>query len=120
MENELKAEGEPELRTKRKAKRIEFPDNVISRLTGIPQEEIKKQRYDNGIALHTKWLIPAQQSSRQKPRIITPVLEGFNEAEKTEGKRKSWFLAPARSVSARVLSSISVPYTAPGHSPRRL
>ena len=53
MEKELKAvgEGKKELTTEllAEAKRIEFPDNVISRLTGIPQEEIKKQRYDNGI-----------------------------------------------------------------------
>lgn len=33
----------------KEAKRIEFPDNVISRLTGISEEDIKKTRYDNGI-----------------------------------------------------------------------
>ena len=33
----------------REAKRIEFPDNVIARLTGRTEEEIKKLRYDNGI-----------------------------------------------------------------------
>ena len=33
----------------REAKRIEFPDNVIARLTGMTEEEIKKMRYDNGI-----------------------------------------------------------------------
>ena len=31
------------------AKRIEFPDNVIARLTGKTEDEIKKMRYDNGI-----------------------------------------------------------------------
>ena len=31
------------------AKRIEFPDNVIARLTGKSEAEIKKLRYDNGI-----------------------------------------------------------------------
>lgn len=31
------------------AKRIEFPDNVIARLSGKKEEEIKKLRYDNGI-----------------------------------------------------------------------
>jgi carbamoyl-phosphate synthase large subunit len=31
------------------AKRIEFPDNVIAKLTGKSEEEIKKLRYDNGI-----------------------------------------------------------------------
>ena len=33
----------------REAKRIEFPDNVIARLSGRKEEEIKKLRYDNGI-----------------------------------------------------------------------
>ncbi len=33
----------------REAKRMEFPDSVISRLNGMPTEEIKKMRYDNGI-----------------------------------------------------------------------
>ncbi len=33
----------------REAKRIEFPDNVIARLTDMTEEEIKKMRYDNGI-----------------------------------------------------------------------
>ena len=53
MENSLKAvkAGEKELTAEllAEAKRIEFPDNVIARLTGISQEEIKKQRYDNNI-----------------------------------------------------------------------
>ena len=33
----------------KEAKRIEFPDNVIARLTGKSEAEIKKLRYDNGI-----------------------------------------------------------------------
>ena len=33
----------------KEAKRIEFPDNVIARLTGKSEEEIKRMRYDNGI-----------------------------------------------------------------------
>ena len=31
------------------AKRIEFPDNVIARLTGRTEQEIREMRYDNGI-----------------------------------------------------------------------
>ena len=38
----------------REAKRIEFPDNVISRLTGLPEAEIKQMRYDNGIVASYK------------------------------------------------------------------
>ncbi|MDE7253972.1 MAG: carbamoyl-phosphate synthase large subunit [Acetatifactor sp.] len=33
----------------REAKRIEFPDQVIARLTGKAEADIKKMRYDNGI-----------------------------------------------------------------------
>ena len=33
----------------KEAKRIEFPDNVIARLTGKTEEEIKNMRYENGI-----------------------------------------------------------------------
>ena len=33
----------------KEAKRIEFPDNVIARLTGKTEEEIKQMRYANGI-----------------------------------------------------------------------
>ena len=48
MENALKnQELTPELL--KEAKRIEFPDNVIARLTGKNEEEIKAMRYANGI-----------------------------------------------------------------------
>ena len=36
------------------AKRMEFPDSVISRRTGIPEEEVAKMRYDNGITARYK------------------------------------------------------------------
>ena len=36
------------------AKRMEFPDSVISRWTGIPEEEVAKTRYDNGITARYK------------------------------------------------------------------
>ena len=48
MENALKnGPLTPELL--KEAKRIEFPDTVISRLTGKSEEEIKNMRYDNNI-----------------------------------------------------------------------
>ena len=33
----------------KEAKRLEFPDNVIARLTGKSEEEIKNLRYENSI-----------------------------------------------------------------------
>ena len=53
MEKELQAVGEgkkeltPELLAE--AKRIEYPDNVIARLTKMEQSAVKKLRYDNNI-----------------------------------------------------------------------
>jgi len=48
MEDALKA-GPLTVELLREAKRIEFPDNVIARLTGKKEEEIKEMRYTNGI-----------------------------------------------------------------------
>ena len=48
MEQKLQNE-ELTVETLKEAKRIEFPDNVIAKLTGKTEEEIKKMRKDNGI-----------------------------------------------------------------------
>ncbi len=48
MEDAIKA-GPLTAELLREAKRIEFPDNVIARLTGKKEEEIKEMRYANGI-----------------------------------------------------------------------
>ena len=48
MEQKLQNE-ELTVETLKEAKRIEYPDNVIARLTGKTEEEIKKMRKDNGI-----------------------------------------------------------------------
>ena len=48
MEQKLQQE-ELTVELLKEAKRIEFPDNVIARLTGKTEEEIKKMRKDNGI-----------------------------------------------------------------------
>lgn len=48
MEQKLQNE-ELTIETLKEAKRIEFPDNVIAKLTGKTEEEVKKMRKDNGI-----------------------------------------------------------------------
>ena len=48
MEDALKA-GPLTVEMLKEAKRIEFPDNVIARLTGKKEAEIKEMRYANGI-----------------------------------------------------------------------
>ena len=92
MEKELKAvgEGKKELTTELlvEAKRIEFPDNVISRLTGISQEEIKKQRYDNGIRAAYKMVDTCAAEFAAETPYYYSCFGSFNEAEKTEGRKK--------------------------------
>ena len=48
MEQALK-QGPLTVELLKEAKRIEFPDSVIARLTGKTEEQIKQMRYDNGI-----------------------------------------------------------------------
>ncbi|MCD7812691.1 MAG: carbamoyl-phosphate synthase large subunit [Lachnospiraceae bacterium] len=48
MEERLRKE-ELTVELLKEAKRVEFPDNVIARLTGKSEEEIKQMRYSNGI-----------------------------------------------------------------------
>ena len=92
MEKELKAvgEGKKELTTEllAEAKRIEFPDNVISRLTGISQEEIKKQRYDNSIRAAYKMVDTCAAEFAAETPYYYSCFGSFNEAEKTEGRKK--------------------------------
>ena len=92
MEKELKAvgEGKKELTTEllAEAKRIEFPDNVISRLTGISQEEIKKQRQDNGIRAAYKMVDTCAAEFAAETPYYYSCFGSFNEAEKTEGRQK--------------------------------
>ena len=92
MEKELKAvgEGKKSLTTEllAEAKRIEFPDNVISRLTGISQEEIKKQRYDNGIRAAYKMVDTCAAEFAAETPYYYSCFGSFNEAEKTEGRKK--------------------------------
>ena len=92
MEKDLKAvgEGKKELTTEllAEAKRIEFPDNVISRLTGISQEEIKKQRYDNGIRAAYKMVDTCAAEFAAETPYYYSCFGSYNEAEKTEGRKK--------------------------------
>ena len=77
----------------KEAKRIEFPDNVIARLTGKTEEEIKDMRYANGITAAYKMVDTcAAEFAAETPYYYS-----------------------VRSVSARVSSLTSAPYTVPGH-----
>ena len=87
LEQALK-EGPLTVELLREAKRIEFPDNVISRLTGVPEEEIKKLRYDNGIVAVYKMVDTCAAEFAASTPYYYSVFGGECEARRTEGRKK--------------------------------
>ena len=87
MENTLK-EGPLTVDLLKEAKRLEFPDNVISRLTGRPEEEIKKLRYDNGIVAVYKMVDTCAAEFEASTPYYYSVYGGENEAVETNPKKK--------------------------------
>ena len=87
MEGRLKNE---ELTTEllREAKRIEFPDNVIAKLTGRSEEEIKRLRYDKGIVAVYKMVDTCAAEFEAHTPYYYSVFGGECEAVRTEGKKK--------------------------------
>ena len=92
MEDALKAVGSGEKKLTAEllaeAKRIEYPDNVIARLTGTSQEDIKKLRYDNGIRAVYKMVDTCAAEFAAETPYYYSCFGGFNEAEQTTGRRK--------------------------------
>ena len=70
------------------AKRIEFPDNVIARLTGKTEEEIKKMRYDNGIKAVYKMVDTCAAEFAASTPYYYSVFGGECEAKETTGRKK--------------------------------
>ena len=70
------------------AKRIEFPDNVIARLTGISQDQVKKQRYDNGIRAAYKMVDTCAAEFAAETPYYYSCFGSYNEAEQTNGRKK--------------------------------
>ena len=72
----------------REAKRIEFTDNVIARLTGKTEDEIKKMRYDNGIVAAYKMVDTCAAEFAAETPYYYSVFGSENEAVETSGKKK--------------------------------
>ncbi len=72
----------------KEAKRMEFPDCVISRLTGIGEEEIKKMRYDNGIVAAYKMVDTCAAEFEASTPYYYSVYGSENEAVKTDPPKK--------------------------------
>lgn len=72
----------------KQAKRIEFPDTVIERLTGISQEEIKQMRYDNNIVAAYKMVDTCAAEFEAATPYYYSVYGGENEATETNPPKK--------------------------------
>lgn len=72
----------------KEAKRIEFPDNVISRLTGMPEADIKQMRYDNGIIAAFKMVDTCAAEFAAATPYYYSVFGSENEAEETHPEKK--------------------------------
>ena len=87
MEDALKnQELTPELL--KEAKRIEFPDNVIARLTGKTEEEIKEMRYANGIVAAYKMVDTCAAEFAASTPYYYSVFGSENEVVETKDRKK--------------------------------
>ena len=72
----------------KEAKRIEFPDNVISQLTGMAEADIKQMRYDNGIEAAFKMVDTCAAEFAAATPYYYSVFGSENEAEQTKPEKK--------------------------------
>ena len=72
----------------KEAKRIEFPDNVIARLTGKTEDEIRQMRYDNGIVAAFKMVDTCAAEFEASTPYYYSVFGSENEAVETKDRKK--------------------------------
>ena len=72
----------------REAKRIEFPDNVIARLTGMAESDIKAMRYENGITAVFKIVDTCAAEFAASTPYYYSVFDGESEAVPTRDRKK--------------------------------
>ncbi len=87
MENALKTQ-ELTVDLLKEAKRIEFPDNVIARLTGKTEREIHDMRHANGIVASYKIVDTCAAEFAAETPYYYSVYGSENEVEETTGKKK--------------------------------
>ena len=87
MENALKTE---ELTAKllKEAKRMEFPDNVIARLTGKDEREIHDMRHENGIVAAYKMVDTCAAEFAAETPYYYSVYGSESEVEETRDRKK--------------------------------
>ena len=72
----------------KEAKRIEFPDNVIAKLTGKTEVEIHDMRYENGIVAAYKMVDTCAAEFEAATPYYYSVFGSENEAEETNPQKK--------------------------------
>ncbi len=72
----------------KEAKRIEFPDNVIARLTGKTEQEIKELRYANGITAVYKMVDTCAAEFEASTPYYYSVFGSENEVVETKDRKK--------------------------------
>ena len=87
MEEALK-KGPLTVELLKEAKRIEFPDNVIARLTGRTESDIKKLRYDNGITAVFKIVDTCAAEFAAATPYYYSTFGGECEARAAQGRKK--------------------------------
>ena len=89
MEAALKAAGK-DLTSEllKEAKRIEFPDNVIARLTGLSQDEVKAMRYENNIRAAFKMVDTCAAEFAAETPYYYSCFGSENEADGTTSRKK--------------------------------
>lgn len=87
MEQKLQQE-ELTVETLKEAKRLEFPDAVISKLTGIAVSEIKEMRYTNGIEAAFKMVDTCAAEFEATTPYYYSVFGSENEVEEDKEKKK--------------------------------
>ncbi len=89
MEETLEREGTGlTVETLREAKRMEFPDNVIARLTGLTEAQIRERRYENGIVAAYKMVDTCAAEFEAQTPYYYSVYGGENEAVETKDRKK--------------------------------
>jgi len=89
MEDKLEKENSGlSVETLREAKRMEFPDNVIARLTGLTEADVKAKRYDNGIVAAYKMVDTCSAEFEAQTPYYYSVYGGENEAAQTGDRKK--------------------------------
>ncbi|MEY8339017.1 carbamoyl-phosphate synthase large subunit [Lachnospiraceae bacterium 62-35] len=72
----------------KEAKRMEFPDNVIARLTAIPQDRIKDMRYEKGIRASYKMVDTCAAEFAAATPYYYSCFGSINEVEEKHDRKK--------------------------------